>query len=307
MKLLEQLVSIRATSGDESAMTDFLIDHIKKEIKSWKVKPKIYSGDGFQDALVLVFGKPKTAVYAHIDSIGFTVGYDNHLIKIGGPRIIDGCKLVGKDSVGEIATELMVIEHEDGEKFLQAVYKRKIERGTNLTFKPKFRDTKNYIQSPYMDNRLGIWVALQLAKTMENGAIVFSTYEEHHGGSAGFLARFLYEKYKIKQALVCDITWVTEGVAHGKGVAISMRDYGIPRRKYVNRIIEIAKKSKIPFQLEVESAGGSDGTILQASELPIDWCFIGAAEDNVHSPDEKVHKSDIASMIELYKVLIKAL
>jgi len=307
MKLLEQLASIRATSGDESAMTDFLLNHIIKEMKNWKVKPKIYSGDGFQDALVLVFGKPKTAVYAHIDSIGFTVGYDNHLIKIGGPRIIDGCKLVGKDSVGEIATELMVIEHEDGDKFLQAVYKRKIDRGTNLTFKPKFRDTKNFIQSPYIDNRLGVWVALQLAKTMENGAIVFSTYEEHHGGSAGFLARFLHEKYKIKQALVCDITWVTEGVTHGKGVAISMRDYGIPRRKYVNRIIEIAKKSKIPFQLEVESAGGSDGTILQASELPIDWCFIGAAEDNVHSPDEKVHKSDIVSMIELYKVLMKAL
>lgn len=307
MKLLEELVSIRATSGDESAMTDFLISHIKKEMKSWKVRPKIYSGDGFQDALVLVFGKPKTAVYAHIDSIGFTVGYDNHLIKIGGPRIIDGCKLVGEDSIGKIDTELMVIEHEDGDKFLQAVYKRKIERGTNLTFKPKFRDTKNYVQSPYMDNRLGVWVALQLAKTMENGAIVFSTYEEHHGGSAGFLARFLYEKHKIRQALVCDITWVTEGVMHGKGVAISMRDYGIPRRKYVNRIIEIAKKSKIPFQLEVESAGGSDGTILQASELPIDWCFIGAAEDNVHSPDEKVHKADIESMISLYKILIKQL
>jgi putative aminopeptidase FrvX len=86
-----------------------------------------------------------------------------------------------------------------------------------------------------------------------------------------------------------------------------MRDYGIPRRSYVNRIIEIAKKSKIAYQLEVESAGGSDGTILQSTELPIDWCFAGAPENHVHSPDEKVFKKDIASMVALYEVLMKKL
>lgn len=307
MKLLEELVRIQATSGDESNMTLFILNYVKTNSSKWKIKPKIYKGDGFQDALILVFGKPTTAVFAHIDSIGFTVGYNNNLIPIGGPRIIDGCKLIGQDSKGKIETELMVIENEDGEKNLQAVYKRHIDRGTNLTFKPKFRDTKNYIQSPYLDNRLGVWVALQLAASLENGAIVFSTYEEHRGGAAGFLAKFLYEKYKVRQALVCDITWVTDGVSHGKGVAISMRDSGIPRRVYLNRIIDIAKKSNINYQLEVESAGGSDGNNLQMSDSPIDWCFVGAAEANVHSPDEKVHKSDIASMLTLYQVLMKKL
>lgn len=307
MKLLKQLTEIPATSGDESLMTDFLLNYIQLEQKNWKRKPKIYSGKGFQDTIILVFGKPTTAVYAHIDSIGFTVGYDNHLIKIGSPRIIDGCKLVGADSKGKINTELMVIEKENGERNLQAVFKRKIERGTTLTFKPNFREQKNFIQSPYLDNRLGVWTALKLAETLDNGAIVFSTYEEHHGGSASFLARFLFEKYQIMQALVCDITWVTDGVHHGKGPAISMRDYGIPRKKYVNKIIALAEKSKIPFQQEVESAGGSDGTILQACELPIDWCFIGAAENHVHSPDEKVHKKDIAGMLALYQYLMKEL
>ena len=307
MKLLEKLVKIRATSGDESQMTEFILNYIKSNSKNWKVKPKIFYGDGFQDAIVLVFGKPSVAVYAHIDSIGFTVGYNNNLIPIGGPRIIDGCKLVGEDSKGKIETELMVIENEEGDKNIQAVYKRQIDRGTNLTFKPKFKESENYIQSPYMDNRLGVWVALNLTSTLENGAIVFSTYEEHRGGSAGFLAKFLLNKYKVRQALVCDITWVTDGVSHGKGVAISMRDSGIPRRKYLNQIIEIAKKSKINYQLEVESSGGSDGTNLQMSDSPIDWCFIGAAEANVHSPTEKVHKSDIAAMLALYQTLIKKL
>ncbi len=86
-----------------------------------------------------------------------------------------------------------------------------------------------------------------------------------------------------------------------------MRDYGIPRRSYINKIISLAKESKIPFQLEVESAGGSDGNALQRSPYPFDWCFIGAPEDNVHSQDEKVHKKDIKAMVAMYEYLMKKL
>ena len=86
-----------------------------------------------------------------------------------------------------------------------------------------------------------------------------------------------------------------------------MRDRGIPRKSYINKIIEIAKKSNVPFQLEVEGSGGSDGLSLQHSPYPFDWCFVGAAEENVHSPDEKVHKKDIESMVNLYKVLMEKL
>lgn len=307
MDLLKKLVAIQGASGDESRITAFILDYVKAEMSNWAVQPELFYGEGFQDALVLVFGQPTTAVFAHVDSIGFTVGYDNQLIKIGGPRIIDGTALVGEDSQGEIETELIVIENEDGTSELKCVMDRTVDRGTNLTYKPNFRSDDTFIQSPYMDNRLGVWVALEVAKTLRNGALVFSTYEEHGGGSVGFLGRFLYDKYKLRQALISDITWVTDGVKHGEGVAISMRDMGIPRKTFLNRIIAIAKENNINFQLEVESAGGSDGTALQKSDLPFDWCFIGAPEDHVHTPDEKVHKADIADMIELYRVLMEKL
>ena len=307
MDLLKELVAVRGTSGDEAGIKAFILDYVNREKANWEVTPEIYHGDGFQDALVLVFGEPRTAIFAHTDTIGFTVGYDNNLIKIGGPRTIEGMELVGSDSQGEVETELMIIEKEDGPTTLQCVMDRTIDRGTPLSFKPNFRETEDFIQSPYMDNRLGVWAALQVAKTLKNGAIVFSTYEEHGGGSVGFIGRFLYDKYNLRQALISDITWVTDGVTHGKGVAISMRDQGIPRRSYLNRIIAIAKAENIQFQLEVESAGGSDGTMLQKSDLPFDWCFIGAPEDNVHTPDELVHKADIADMISLYKVLMEQL
>ena len=304
-ELLEQLISIRGASGDEGLIRDFLLEYIDQNKSSWKAEPTVFSGEGFQDAIILVFGQPKTAIFAHIDTIGFTTAYDKNLIKIGGTRTIDGMKLVGSDSRGEIETELMVIEDDEGQRNLKYVYDREIDLGTDLTFMPNFRINNQYVQSPYLDNRLGVLNALNAAEHIENGVIVFSTYEEHGGGSVGFLGKYIYEKYNVHQALISDITWVTEGVRHDGGVAISMRDSGVPRKSYLNKIIDIARKNNVHFQLEVESAGGSDGTMLQKTDLPFDWCFIGAPEDNVHSPDEKVFISDIEDMMELYVVLMK--
>lgn len=307
MELLKKLTEIRGAASDEATIGAFIIEYVKSNPQKFKVQPQIIAGKGFQDCVMLVFGKPRTAIYAHMDTIGFSVAYDKELIKVGGPRLIDGLQLVGSDSLGEIETELMVIENEDGSKDLQYVLDREIDRGTLLTFKPDFRESDNFIQSPYMDNRLGVWNALKVAETLEDGAIVFSTYEEHGGNAVGFCARYLMEKHDVYQALISDITWVTEGVPHGKGVAISMRDSMLPRRSYLNKIIDLAKESGISYQLEVESAGGSDGGVLQKSDLPIDWCFIGAPEDNVHTPNEIVAKYDIMCMVELYKYLMKHL
>ncbi len=306
MELLKRLTEIRAAASDEGAMKEFLLTYINENASNWKVQPKIYEGRQFQDCMIVVFGEPRTAIYAHMDSIGFSTGYDKELIKIGGPRLMDGIQLVGSDSQGEIETELMVIESDEG-KSIQYVLDREIDRGTILTFKPNFRETSEYVQSPYLDNRLGVWNALKVAETLENGAIVFGTYEEHGGNTVANCARFLMEEFGVYQALISDITWVTNGVSHDGGVAVSMRDSGLPRRSYLNRIIELANESGVKYQLEVESAGGSDGGVIQKASLPIDWCFIGAAEDNVHTPDEKVFKSDIESMVDLYKYLMQHL
>lgn len=306
-QLLQELISVQGLASDESRIKSFIKEYVLKHQGQWKTKPHIIDGTGFQDAMILVFGNPRTAVYAHMDTIGYSVGYENELIRVGGPKNIDGTLLVGNDSQGVVEGELMIFENEYNQQRLQLSGDRMIDRGTLLSFKPNFKETKEYIQSPYLDNRLGVYVALQLAETLENGAIVFSTYEEHGGNSVGACAKYLMNTYDVLQALICDITWVTHGVVHKGGVAVSMRDSMIPRRKYLNKILKIAKESGIKYQLEVESAGGSDGSVLQKSDLPIDWCFIGAPEDNVHTPNEKVYKKDIESMIELYRVLMDQL
>ena len=304
MNLLKELIEVRSASSDEKHIKDFILNYVKKNQDKWLVKPTIHNDEHLQDNLILVFGKPKTAIFAHTDTIGFSVVYDKTLFKIGGPRANDGYQLVGSDSLGEIETEMMIIEDDQGNKHMNYVMDRQIDRGTILTFKPNFRETDLYVQSPYLDNRLGVWNALKVAETLQNGALVFSTYEEHGGNSVAHCAKFLQQEYGIRQAIISDITWVTEGVPHGGGVAVSMRDSGLPRKSYLNRIISLAEKSGVKYQLEVESAGGSDGTALQKSDVLFDWVFIGAPEDHVHSPDEKVYKQDIDNMLKLYQFLM---
>jgi len=302
MKILKKLCSIHSPSGEEYCISKYILEYINANMHTWKSKPTIHYGQGFQDSIILSFGKPRAAIYAHMDSIGFTVKYNNEIVKIGGPITDEGIVLIGQDTIGKIEGKLI-----KKNKKLFIDFERTIDRGTSLTFKINFIETENHIQSCYLDNRLGVWNALKVAETLNDGIIVFSSWEEHGGGSVGFLTNFIFNKYKIYKALISDITWITEGVLEGKGVVISLRDSGIPRRSYVNEIIAIAKNSDIPYQLEVESSGGSDGNEIQNSPYPIDWCFIGAAEQNVHSPHEKVHKKDIKAMVGLYKLLMEKL
>ncbi|MBA9076994.1 M20/M25/M40 family metallo-hydrolase [Rufibacter quisquiliarum] len=304
MELLHQLCQIHAPSGNEVKMKEFLLHHVQEQQARWKARPQILHGKGFQDCLLLVFGEPRTVIFAHMDSIGFMVRYGKQLIKIGGPVAEAGYTLVGEDSQGKIECTLEVDEEEHE---LRYHFEREIERGTELVFKCDFRETEDTVQSCYLDNRLGVWSALQVAQTLENGIIAFGCWEETGGGSVGYLAKYIYETYGVTQALVSDITWVTEGVRAGEGVAISLRDSLIPRRSFVQKIIQLAREANIPHQIEVESSGGSDGKELHYGPIPWDWCFIGAPEDHVHSPDELVHKKDIYAMVDLYKHLMQKL
>ena len=302
MKLLFDLLSLYSVSSDESRITDYILDYVFKRSPSWKVQPEFFFGEDFHDCLLLKFGNPSTAIFAHVDTVGFMTRYQNQLIPIGGPEIIEGSKLVGKDSKGEILCKIISNDEECFHDF-----PRGIDPGTPLSFEQNIRIDEEFIQAAYLDNRLGIYNALKICETLENGWVVFSTYEEHGGGSMPFLLRFIQENAPIKQALISDITWITEGVEHHKGVVVSIRDKFIPRRKFVSKILQLAEKSGIPHQIEVEAYGGSDGREVHFSPYAIDWCFIGAAEDHVHTPDEKVSLLDLNSMIELYQFLLKEL
>lgn len=289
-------------------MKEFIISYVEDQQANWKVQPEIIAGDFLQDCLILRFGKPRTAIFAHMDSIGFTVRYQDQLVPIGSPEAKDGYRLKGADALGPVLAKLKVKKPKKRAKNqLHYQFGRGILSGTNLVFECDFRAKKKYITSCYLDNRLGIYNLLKLAETLEHGLLVFSCWEEQGGGSVPFLLDYIMRHHPVRQCLVADITWVTEGVHHGQGPVISMRDRNIPRRNFVEKVIKLAELSEIPFQLEVEGEGSSDGREIHMSPHPLDWCFVGIPIAQAHTPDEKVHKQDIESYLGIYQFLMQNL
>jgi putative aminopeptidase FrvX len=297
--LLEKLCSIPGASGNEKELKEFILHYVNTGLNGFRSKPHILN-DYMQDCFGLAFGTPDLAIFAHIDTTGFMVRYENQLVPVGSPDFSKDDKLVGIDSLGEIECGLKSDHHHR----LFHDFGRAIDRGTYLTYKPDFQLGKNKISSPYLDNRLGVWLALQLAAEIDNVLIFFTTWEEHGGGSVAFLTKLMFEKYKVRKALIADVTWVTDGIHPGQGVVISIKDRHIPRRSFVNRIIEVAHENNINYQLEVENDGSSDGGEIQKLPFPVDWCFIGPPVMNVHSSHETVSKKDIQDTISLYSTLI---
>lgn len=302
IKLLEDILRIQSVSSDESRISTYIINYVLKRRSKWKVTPTIFFDENLHDNIVLEFGNPKTAVFAHMDTVGFMARYENQLIPIGGPDVMDGDLLEGLDAYGPISCRAKIVEDN-----LFHDFNRGIVPGTILTYSQQVQFGDEFIQAAYLDNRLGIYNALMQCETIENGLIVFSTYEEHGGGAIPMLLKFICDRWDIRQALISDITWVTGGVRHHNGVVISIRDRHIPRRIFLNRILALAEESGIPYQIEVEGFGSSDGREIQHSPYAVDWCFIGAAEDGVHSPRERVSWADLESMVNMYRYLLQTL
>lgn len=300
MELLKQLCEIPATSGDESGLRNWLIRYFKENQHRFKQPPLLFYGPGYQDNLLVIFGHPRQSYFAHMDTVGYMVRYGNHVIPIGGPDGKNGDLMVF-DLKGKKKECRLVAD--DEEELLMVDYAKTILPGTTITYGPNFILEKGWIKSPYLDNRLGIWALLQLAERVENVAFSFTTYEEHGGGGAGFLARKLFLDYGMTQAIIADVTWSTRGVFPGHGPVVSLRDSRIPRRKFTNAIRQTLDLKGFKYQLEVEAAGGSDGREIQHLPFSIDWCFVGPPSENPHSAQEWVKQSDAEAFVEMLELL----
>ena len=95
IKLLKKLQSIMAVTGNEERMKTFLLKYIQQNKKNWKTLPKIIHGHKFDNMIILVFGKPRTAAFAHMDDVGFITGHNNKLFRLGNTKEQNKDKLYG--------------------------------------------------------------------------------------------------------------------------------------------------------------------------------------------------------------------
>lgn len=295
LDLLCRLQSIPGPSGDEGAIAAFVRRHCEG-IAGTDVR-------NIHDLVLAVRGRPRVAIFAHTDTIGFTQGYDRRLIPLGGPRVEGGERIREVNGPGE--AEVRVRHRGDRPDWLLP---KKVGRpGSRWVFADPLTIKGDRVRGPYLDNRAGVWNALQVLARCEDVAVVFCPGEEATGRGAFLGARLVYEELNIQQALISDITWHTRWIRCGKGPAVSYRDRMAPRQAFLERVLELSEASGVSFQHELEDGGGSDGHSLERSGYPVDWVFIGAPEKASHTPKSEARVSDLRGMADLYAHLVEGL
>jgi len=296
LDLLWDLLKLDGPSGDEGPIADWLEGWLARELPEVRV-------ERLGDSLITRRGaRPVVAVFAHLDTTGWTLGYDKRLLPIGGPdgKVGDAIRPArGPDTGSTLA------RRKDGSWKVRG--KTSAAPGSRWVYAAAPAEEGKEIAAPYLDNRAGVWAALHVLKRCSNAAVAFTAYEETRGVGALTCARRLAETSGISQALVADLTWDTKHVKCGRGVAISLRDSCLPRQRYLDRILALAETSGLPFQREIESSGASDGAALDRSGVPFDWVFVGAPEKGAHTARERVHISDLQSMAALLVHLVNGL
>ena len=296
LDLLWDLLAQDSPAGDEGPLADWLEEWLSREAPDAAV-------ERLGDSLIVTRGDaPKVAVFAHLDTTGWTLGYSKQLIRIGGPQGQPG------DAVRPVRrpdTSCILARREDGSWKIKG--KTDAVLGSRFVYAavPELKDDQ--ITAPYLDNRAGVWAALHALTACSQIALALSVQEETGSHGAGVTARRLYETYGITQALIADLTWDTKHIKRGLGVAVSLRDSRVPRQSYLNRVLALAESSGLPFQREVESSGGSDGAGIDRSGVPMDWVFIGAPEKAPHTSRERVHVGDLQGMAALLVYLVNGL
>jgi putative aminopeptidase FrvX len=294
--LLRRLLVLDSPSGDEGAIADWLMDYAATQ---WPDTRRERLGDS---VLIVRGERPATALFAHTDTTGFTLGYEKALIPLGSPdpKRREALRPVGGPDGGN-----RLKRRQNGDWVLMGETEQK--PGSRWIYATQPVRDGDMVTSPYLDNRGGVCAALMALGRCPNIAVAFTVGEEHSGHGAFVCARWLYKQYGIIQALISDITWDTAHIHCGKGVAVSLRDRTVPRQRFLDQILALAELSAIPFQREIESSGGSDGGSIERSGVPMDWVFVGAPEKKPHTSAERLDLRDLESMIDMLVFLVDAL
>ena len=296
LDLLWELLGRDSPAADEGPLADWLEAWAAREVPEARA-------ERLGDSLVVTRGEnPAVAVFAHLDTTGWTLGYDKRLIRIGGPdgKPGDPIRPAGQPDAGNTLGR-----RKDSSWKVRG--KTAALPGSRWVYAATPDIASGTLTAPYLDNRAGVWAALHALTRCPEIAVALPVQEETGGPGALVCARRLYEAHGISQALVADLTWHTKHIKSGRGVAVSLRDSSLPRQRYLERVLTMAEAAGLPFQREIEWSGGSDGAGIDRSGVPMDWVFIGAPEKSPHTARERVAVSDLQSMATMLVHLVNGL
>tara|TARA_Y100000310_G_scaffold341676_1_gene441609 strand:+ start:7469 stop:8494 length:1026 start_codon:yes stop_codon:yes gene_type:complete len=332
MELLKQLINAAGVSGSEAEIRQLIIKKIKPLVDKVKI-------DSMGNIIAYKKGKgPKVMLAAHMDEVGLmvkTILSDGRILlsEIGGiePTIYIGqvafIQLGKKKIYGTVTTKEVSDDHE----MTQLPHILDLVFDTGLT-KKELRNLgvsagdpiviqqnainlgkKDIICGKALDDRIGCYILLEVAKKLKNTKrnlyYVFTVQEE----LGLFGAKTSSYQVDPDWAIAIDVVNANDaGSGHyvtkslGSGPVLTMKDAEMISNKCIdNWIKEIAKKYKMPLQLEVSNLGTTDAARISLDKEGVPSTVLGVAVRNLHTNMGIAHMCDIKGAITILSELLK--
>jgi endoglucanase len=321
--MLEELINAEGISGHEMPVRKIIRKHMlacADRIFVDKIGNLIAHKKG---------NKPTVMLAAHMDEVGLMV---KNVEKEGRIRFstlggIEVLSLIGQrvklgTFTGVITTEKMSSGEEieelpqmddlyiDTGMNKKDLVKKGIGTGTYVGFEGLSYCTlgsKKVISGKALDDRIGCHILIELAKKLKkvkNEIYYVFTVQEEIG-----LYGAKVSAYKINPdwAIVVDVT--DENPKHkklGDGPCLILKDAEMLTNECIDGWLEnIAKKKRIPLQLEVSDAGTTDALSISLSKDGIPTAVVGVPVRNMHTATGMAHMEDVDNAIRLLEILLK--
>ncbi|MGZ3614908.1 MAG: M42 family metallopeptidase [Thermodesulfobacteriota bacterium] len=343
LRLFETLVGIPGGSGFEEKVIEFMAEELKKSLPEVSVDPmgnvigKL--GEGEKSTMVCVHSDEVGVLIKYIDPKGYIYFDLNGMIdeRVLLSTKVDICtdKGIYTGVVGVKNRHLLTAEDlkrrivlsdlwiDVGARNAEEVNNLGIEIGDPIVFHPNFQKIgKDTILSKAIDNRAGCAILIDLAERMKSKKIdyqlIFVAAVQEEIGSRG--ARVASQTLNPDMAVVIDTVPASDPITPpqqaasecGKGPVIRSMDVNalgwgtIYSKKIQQRLIDTARKNKIPFQKDIFRTWTDASTIHTSGRgIPCGGLYIPRRYS--HSPTELVKWTDVEKTEELLFLFLKGL
>ncbi len=330
MDLLEKLLNAFGVSGSEGEVRKIIL----KEIKPYFNKIHV---DKLGNLIAHKKGKRPTVMFAaHMDEIGLIVkGIDNlgkiYFSTIGG---IEPLSLLGQRVSVETTKGMLfgvVTFNEMSNAFAiegnlkladlfidmgldqKELIKIGVKTGDYIYFKRKSMNlgNKKIISGKSLDDRIGCYILVQLAKKLKNvkNEIYFTFTVQEEMGLYG--ARTSAYSIDPDWAIAVDVTNTDDfsnnpTIVLGKGPCVTIKDAEMLSSKVIDDWLRnISKKNKIPLQLDVSDFGTTDALNISITREGVPSTAVNVPVRNLHTTIGIANRDDIENAIKLLEILLK--
>ncbi|MCA6362336.1 MAG: M42 family metallopeptidase [Bacteroidetes bacterium] len=327
--LLGTICETPGAPGHEQRVRELVLREIKKHADEISI-------DNMGNITALRKGKSsakKVMIAAHMDEIGFIVtSIDDrgflHFIPLGGfdPKTLTAQRVIvhgRKDVIGVMGSKpihMMSPEERNkvvpiGDYFIDlGLPKKEVEKlvrvGDTVTRERALIEMGNCVNCKSLDNRVSVYILIEMLRTLKKPAYdtyaVFTVQEEVglRGVQASALAINPDFGFGLDTTIAFDVPGSKEHervTELGKGTAIKIMDSStICDYRMVAFMRQTAEKHKIPYQMELLPAGGTDTAGIQRYNAG--GAIAGAVSiptRHIHQVIEMCNKDDIAHSIQL--------